>query len=258
MASQAPNQQLCLLYRSLFDYKKTYEILISSFLLTIPRHLTTASLDHSHSPFIPDNFNLCEHLKTPSAMDKKTPSKPTKPTENITSPELPITIYPQQRADSSSNKPREIQETPARPKGGVTNTSSPVQQRSQGLYQEMDIDDGDLAENEDRTEGHPSFNRSSGKKMKFGSQVETAKRVGEMDSEMENTGHVPERETAGVERKDWAYPTGMSKSATVKKEEKQRERDKTPEQEELPEEVPETPQPERKSQKMDDEWWGNQ
>lgn len=161
-------------------------------------------------------------------MEKKTPSKPTKSTEDVTSPELPITtFFPQQRADSPSKNTREIQETPARPRAAASTTTSAKQHRSQDPYQENDIDDGDVADNEHTTKGDPSLNRSFGRKMKFSSHDEKAKRTGKIDSEMGKTDDVEENE--------------------------QKVREKTPEDKELPEEVPETPQPERKRQKMSDD-----
>ena len=185
-------------------------------------------------------------------MDKKTPSKPTKSTEDVTSPELPITVYPGQRADSPAKNTREIQVTPARPQNRASTTSRAAQLGSQGRYQGTNFDDGDIADNEHPTRGDPSFYRLFDKKMKVGSQGEEAKRAGEMDSEMRNTDHIPEHDSDGVVIKDWTYPTGVPESAKGKREE-QKGREKTPEDKELPDEVPETPQPARKKQKMDDE-----
>ena len=185
-------------------------------------------------------------------MDKKTPSKPTRTGEDVTSPELPITVYPGQRADSLFHNTREIQETPARPKSGAFTTTGAVQHRSQGQYRETDIDDGDLAENEHAVEGNLSLHRSFSKTMNFNSHDEKAKRAGKMDSQIENTGHTLEHDSGVVVSKDWAYSTGVSESASAEQE-KQAERQKTPEEEELPAEVPETPQPPRKRQRMDDE-----
>ncbi|MDI1488618.1 MAG: hypothetical protein OHK93_007893 [Ramalina farinacea] len=184
-------------------------------------------------------------------MDKKTPSKPTKTTEDITSPELPITLYPQKRADSPTHDRREIQETPARPKGEVSTTSSAVQHRNQRLYQETDIDDGNFADNEHPTKGDPSLHRSIGKTMKLSDHYEKLKHAGKIDCESENMVHIPEHDSDGVVINDW-YPTGVSGSALAKENE-QKGREKTPEDKELPDEVPETPQPARKKQKMDEE-----
>ena len=253
MARQSSNQQLCLLSSValplLKDLGRPDLFFLAYHTKTSYDYLPRSFLSY---PLAQYNSKVGEHLVPRSAMDKKTPSKSTKSTEDITSPELPITIYPLKRADSPTHDRREIQETPARPKGEVSTTSSAVQHRSQRRYQETDIDDGEIADNEHPRKGDPSLHRSFGKTMKLSDHYEKLKRAGKINCELENTVRIPEHDSDDVVINDWDYSTGVLESAKGKGEE-QKDREKTPEDKELPEEVPETPQPARKKQKMDDE-----
>lgn len=87
--------------------------------------------------------------------------------------------------------------------------------------------------------------------MKGSSQDKRAEAARKTERKREILDHVMGEEADGIDVKDGADQKEVSTNAMLKEERVKKGREKTPEDKELPDEVPETPQPERKKQKID-------